>query len=58
MPGVWRRLLEVHVADRLGRCAGCATAGGSGARWPCTLHAAAAEAERLGRPGAGQVRGA
>ena len=58
MPGVRRRLLEVHVPDRLGRCAGCTTSGGSGVRWPCTLHAAAAEAERRSAPDEGQARGA
>lgn len=58
MPGVWLRLLEVHVPDRLGRCAGCTPAGGSGTRWPCTLHAAASEAERLGAPDEDQARGA
>ncbi|MBC8093328.1 MAG: hypothetical protein H7Y15_15585 [Pseudonocardia sp.] len=47
MPGVWRRLLAAHVPDRLGRCSACRTSGGSGARWPCSLHDIAAEAERL-----------
>ncbi|MCX6463816.1 MAG: hypothetical protein NTW05_09505 [Pseudonocardiales bacterium] len=47
MPGVWRRLLDAHVPDRLGRCSACRTAGGSGALWPCSLHRVAVEARRL-----------
>jgi hypothetical protein len=47
MPGVWRRLLAAHVADRLGRCRGCRSDTGSGERWPCSLHRIAAEAQRL-----------
>lgn len=47
MPGVWRRLLSAHVADRLGRCRGCRSDGGSGERWPCSLHRIAVEAQRL-----------
>ena len=47
MPGVWRRLLTAHVADRLGRCRGCRSDTGSGERWPCSLHRIAAEAQRL-----------
>lgn len=47
MPGVWRRLLDAHVPDRLGRCSACRTSGGSGALWPCTLHNVAVEARRL-----------
>ncbi len=47
MPGVWRRLLAAHVADRLGRCRGCRSDTGSGVRWPCSLHDIAAEAQRL-----------
>jgi len=47
MPGVWRRLLVAHVPDRLGRCASCRTASGSGEVWPCTLHRIASEAQRL-----------
>jgi hypothetical protein len=47
MPGVWRRLLSTHLADRLGRCTGCRTASGSGQRWPCTLYEVAIEAKRV-----------
>jgi hypothetical protein len=47
MPEVWRRLLAAHVPDRLGRCAGCRKANGSGDRWPCSLHVIASDAERL-----------
>lgn len=47
MPGVWRRLLAAHVADRLGRCRGCRSDTGSGERWPCSLHRIATEAQRL-----------
>ena len=47
MPGVWRRLLAAHVPDRLGRCRGCRSDGGSGERWPCSLHRIAKEAQRL-----------
>ena len=47
MPGVWRRLLAAHVPDRLGRCRGCRSDGGSGERWPCSLHRIALEAQRL-----------
>ncbi|HEX8520540.1 MAG TPA: hypothetical protein VF667_13180 [Pseudonocardia sp.] len=47
MPGVWRRLLEAHVPDRLGRCRGCRSDTGSGERWPCSLHQIATEARRL-----------
>jgi hypothetical protein len=47
MPGVWRRLLVAHVPDRLGRCRGCRSDGGSGERWPCSLHRIAKEAQRL-----------
>ncbi len=57
MPGVWRRLLAAHVPDRLGRCAACRTAGGSGARWPCSLHSVAAEAQRLHALRLGQAVG-
>jgi hypothetical protein len=57
MPGVWRRLLAAHVPDRLGRCAACRTSGGSGARWPCSLHAVATEAERLHGLALGQAVG-
>ena len=38
MPEVWRRLLAAHLPDRLGSCASCRTASGSGERWPCSLH--------------------
>ncbi|MHA6620755.1 hypothetical protein [Pseudonocardia sp. DLS-67] len=47
MPEVWRRLLAAHQPDRLGRCASCRTASGSGERWPCSLHQIASEAQRL-----------
>ena len=47
MPGVWRRLLAAHVPDRLQRCQGCRSDGGSGERWPCSLHRIALEAQRL-----------
>ena len=47
MPGVWRRLLPLHVADRMGRCTSCETSSGSGPRWPCSLHQIASEAQRL-----------
>jgi hypothetical protein len=47
MPEVWRRLLAAHLPDRLGRCASCRTASGSGERWPCSLHQIASEARRL-----------
>ena len=47
MPGVWRRLLAAHVADRLGRCRGCRSDTGSGERWPCSLHRIATVARRL-----------
>ncbi|GAA5136644.1 hypothetical protein [Pseudonocardia adelaidensis] len=47
MPEVWRRLLAAHLPDRLGRCASCRTASGSGERWPCSLHQIASEAQRL-----------
>lgn len=47
MPVVWRRLLDAHVSDRLGRCATCRTASGSGERWPCSLRRIAEEAERI-----------
>jgi hypothetical protein len=58
MPGVWRRLLDAHVPDLLGRCTACRTAGGSGALWPCRLHVVATDARRwhgllLGRAVAG-----
>ena len=46
MPEVWRRLLEAHQADRLGRCSACRTSSGSGERWPCSLHRIASEAAR------------
>lgn len=47
MPEVWRRLLDAHVPDRLGRCTSCRNASGSGELWPCSLHRIAAEARRL-----------
>lgn len=47
MPEVWRRLIAAHQPDRLGRCASCRTASGSGERWPCSLHQIASEAQRL-----------
>jgi hypothetical protein len=46
MPEVWRRLLEAHQPDRLGRCSACRTSSGSGERWPCSLHRIASEAQR------------
>jgi hypothetical protein len=46
-PDVWRRLLADHVADRLGRCAACRRAGGSGEVWPCSLHHIARDAQRI-----------
>lgn len=57
MPGVWRRLLAAHVPDRLGRCSACRTSGGSGARWPCSLHDIASEAKRLHELALGQAVG-
>jgi hypothetical protein len=57
MPGVWRRLLAAHVPDRLGRCVACRSSGGSGARWPCSLHSVAAEAQRLYELSLGQATG-
>ena len=57
MPGVWRRLLVAHVPDRLGRCSACRTAGGPGARWPCSLYDIAAEAKRLHELALGQAVG-
>ena len=50
MPEVWRRLLDAHVPDRLGRCSGCRSATGSGERWPCSLHRIASDAQRLHDP--------
>ena len=47
MPVVWRRLLAAHVSDRLGHCAECRTANGSGQRWPCSLRRIAEDAERI-----------
>jgi hypothetical protein len=47
MPEVWRRLLAAHQPDRLGRCASCRTASGSGERWPCSLYRIASDAQRL-----------
>ena len=47
MPGVWRRLLAEHAADRLGRCTTCRNASGSGVRWPCTLQQIAVQARRI-----------
>jgi hypothetical protein len=46
-PTVFRRLLAVHVPDRVGRCTGCTTASGVGETWPCRLHDAADDAARL-----------
>ena len=47
MPEVWRRLIEAHVPDRLGRCSGCRSDTGSGERWPCSLHRIATQARRV-----------
>ena len=47
MPGVWRRLLVAHVADRFGRCSACRSATGSGEKWPCSLHRIATQARQL-----------
>jgi hypothetical protein len=47
MPGVWRRLLLAHVADRFGRCSACRSATGSGEKWPCSLHRIATQARQL-----------
>jgi len=46
MPEVWRRLLESHQPDRLGRCSVCRSSSGPGERWPCSLHRIASEAQR------------
>jgi hypothetical protein len=46
MPEVWRRLLEAHQPDRLGRCSACRTSSGSGETWPCSLQRIASEAQR------------
>lgn len=54
-PDVWRRLLVDHVADRLGRCAACRRAGGSGEVWPCSLHRIALDAQRIHALGLGQA---
>ncbi len=55
MPEVWRRLLAAHLPDRLGRCASCRTASGSGERWPCSLHRIASDAQRLYEQRLGQA---
>jgi hypothetical protein len=55
MPEVWRRLLAAHLPDRLGRCAACRTASGSGERWPCSLHRIASDAQRLHEQRLGQA---
>ena len=57
MPEVWRRLLVAHKPDRLGRCSGCRTSSGSGARWPGSLHAIASEAQRRNGRRLGQAVG-
>lgn len=41
-PEVWRRLLERHVADHLGKCRECKPS-----RWPCSLRAIAEKAQRI-----------
>jgi hypothetical protein len=46
-PEVWRRLLDDHVADRLGRCRACRSSSGSGEVWPCSLHRIAVAARRI-----------
>lgn len=45
--GAWRRLLVAHVADRMGRCEGCATQVNAGRRWPCNLYLVATRAGEL-----------
>lgn len=42
----WRRLLDLHVADRTGHCAGCQSSAGGAPVWPCTLRAGAEEARK------------
>lgn len=47
MPEVWRRLIDDHVPDRLGRCRGCRSDTGSGERWPCSLYRIATQARQV-----------
>jgi len=46
---LWRRLLDLHVADRTGHCAGCRSATGGAPVWPCTLRALALEVQAISR---------
>lgn len=55
-PGMAERLLARHVDDGRGRCRVC-TSGAQAMhhRWPCSIHRAATEAERV-RAGGGEDR--
>ena len=52
LPEVWRRLLQLHVADGSGRCRACTAASRPAAVWPCALRIIAdqAAAEHAGWP--------
>jgi hypothetical protein len=51
MSEVWRRLLELHVSGRDGRCTGCRSPVRAAPHWPCTLYRAAAHARRIAADG-------
>lgn len=51
LPEVTKRLLELHVADRHGKCRACTTPGTGIPRapWPCVLHFYATAADEIRR---------
>lgn len=49
-PGMSERLTAEHADEGRGRCRACAVGGQRGKHsWPCTIHQAAEEAERIER---------
>ncbi|MBV9314489.1 MAG: hypothetical protein JO100_12320 [Pseudonocardia sp.] len=49
-PGAWKPLLERHVADQTGHCAGCRSPSSGAPVWPCMLWTIADAARHLARP--------
>lgn len=43
----WRPLLDQHVRDHSGHCAGCRPSSGASPVWPCGLWSIAKEAELI-----------
>ena len=46
-PQAWRGMLDQHVPDRTGHCAGCRSQTHGSPLWPCTLRAIAESARDI-----------